>query len=153
MALMKCKECGNDVSNTAASCPKCGAKVPKKTGIGTLVVAGLIGWAVFSFISSGGSIGTSSSSTHSITYHVDGSTSKASLTYQNAQGGSQQEDASVPWRKTISAKSGDFLYISAQNKESYGDIRVRILVDGKKFRNSEASGGFTIASANGSCCQ
>lgn len=27
MALINCKECGNQVSNKAASCPKCGAKV------------------------------------------------------------------------------------------------------------------------------
>ncbi len=27
MALIKCHECGNDVSTEAASCPKCGAKV------------------------------------------------------------------------------------------------------------------------------
>lgn len=31
MALIKCKECDNDVSTEAAACPKCGAKVPKKS--------------------------------------------------------------------------------------------------------------------------
>lgn len=30
MALIKCHECGNDVSTEAAACPKCGAK-PKKS--------------------------------------------------------------------------------------------------------------------------
>lgn len=29
MALMPCKECGNEVSTDAKACPKCGAKVPK----------------------------------------------------------------------------------------------------------------------------
>jgi DNA-directed RNA polymerase subunit RPC12/RpoP len=29
MALMKCSECGNDVSSEAKSCPHCGAKVKK----------------------------------------------------------------------------------------------------------------------------
>ena len=28
MALVKCAECGNDVSTSAASCPKCGAPGP-----------------------------------------------------------------------------------------------------------------------------
>ena len=37
MALIKCKECGNDVSTTADACPKCGAKIivkiePKSLG-------------------------------------------------------------------------------------------------------------------------
>jgi len=31
MALIKCKECGEQVSSKAITCPKCGAKSPKKT--------------------------------------------------------------------------------------------------------------------------
>lgn len=30
MALIKCNECGNEVSNTAKACPKCGAKIINK---------------------------------------------------------------------------------------------------------------------------
>lgn len=30
MALIKCKECGEQVSDKAASCPKCGAPIAKK---------------------------------------------------------------------------------------------------------------------------
>lgn len=36
MALVKCKECGNQVSTKAESCPSCGMKLPKKIG--------LLGW-------------------------------------------------------------------------------------------------------------
>ena len=51
MALKKCKECGNEVSTKAASCPKCGAVLKKKTGclayIGAafliLIILGVIG--------------------------------------------------------------------------------------------------------------
>jgi len=32
MALVKCRECGNEVSTTAAACPNCGAAVKKKAG-------------------------------------------------------------------------------------------------------------------------
>ena len=28
MALVKCPECGNEISETAKSCPKCGVKKP-----------------------------------------------------------------------------------------------------------------------------
>jgi hypothetical protein len=31
MALISCRECGNPVSNSAPTCPKCGAPVKKKT--------------------------------------------------------------------------------------------------------------------------
>lgn len=34
MALVKCKECGGQVSTTAKACPHCGAKVPKPDGTG-----------------------------------------------------------------------------------------------------------------------
>lgn len=48
MALTKCKECGNEVSSKAESCPKCGAKIkPKSIGCGGLIlvfiVIGVIG--------------------------------------------------------------------------------------------------------------
>lgn len=42
MALVKCKECGEQVSTKAKTCPKCGAKPPKKTSFLT--------WAVLVFI-------------------------------------------------------------------------------------------------------
>ncbi len=29
MALVTCKDCGNQVSTSAKACPKCGAKIPK----------------------------------------------------------------------------------------------------------------------------
>jgi len=45
MALKKCKECGNEVSTKAASCPKCGAVIKKKTGC-----LGYIGAAFLIFI-------------------------------------------------------------------------------------------------------
>ena len=30
MALMKCRECGHEISSEAASCPRCGAPKPQK---------------------------------------------------------------------------------------------------------------------------
>lgn len=32
MALIACKECGNQISNKAEKCPSCGAKIPAKIG-------------------------------------------------------------------------------------------------------------------------
>lgn len=32
MALIKCGECGNEVSDKAAACPKCGAPIAAPTG-------------------------------------------------------------------------------------------------------------------------
>lgn len=51
MALKKCKECGNEVSTNADSCPHCGARLKNKmgcfgfilTGVGILLLLGYIG--------------------------------------------------------------------------------------------------------------
>lgn len=51
MALIKCKECGNQVSNTAAVCPHCGAKVPRTSAF-TKLVAAFIGLGMFGSIMS-----------------------------------------------------------------------------------------------------
>ncbi len=68
MALMQCKECGNEVSNKAESCPKCGVRVAAKPmGCGTLIgviFLGVIIINVFTIIFSlGTGSGTSSAST------------------------------------------------------------------------------------------
>lgn len=38
MALIKCKECGKEISNKAKTCPHCGAKVKKSASMGCLVM-------------------------------------------------------------------------------------------------------------------
>lgn len=53
MALIKCKECGSEVSSKADACPKCGARVAAKPmGCGTLIVAIILGLVIISAFSS-----------------------------------------------------------------------------------------------------
>ncbi len=42
MALRACKECGQQISTTAKACPLCGKKQGMSTGVGCLVVIGLL---------------------------------------------------------------------------------------------------------------
>jgi hypothetical protein len=153
MALTKCKECGKKVSMGAQTCPQCGAPVAAKSTsaalVSLLVLGGflLILYSVFF----GGS--ATIPAPHSVTYYVEGTTSAASLTYENAQGGAQQEKVRVPWQTSFKTKRGSFLYLSAKNEESYGDVTVRITVDGKEFKRDDAKGEYTIANTSGSCCE
>jgi len=90
------------------------------------------------------------SQTYRVKYRVGGTTSKASVTYENAQGGTEQMDVSVPWQKTIgTVERGDFLYLSAQNQNDSGSITCEIWVDGKMWKHSISSGAYVIASCNG----
>lgn len=51
MALIKCKECGGQVSTKADSCPSCGAKLPRKTSLLTWIVLAIIAFTVVSWAS------------------------------------------------------------------------------------------------------
>jgi uncharacterized membrane protein YvbJ len=55
MALVKCRECGKDVSTEAKACPSCGAKVAKykepKKPLSPIIKYSLIGVVAFVFIS------------------------------------------------------------------------------------------------------
>lgn len=42
MPLINCKDCGSAVSTEAKACPKCGARMPRKTSLITKVLAGVI---------------------------------------------------------------------------------------------------------------
>ena len=88
--------------------------------------------------------------TYDVTYKVSGSTKKASVTLENASGGTEQFDISVPWSKTyFGMQKGDFVYISAQNAQSSGSIKAEIIIDGRTYRKSESSGQYVIASCSG----
>jgi len=48
MALVKCKECGEEISSKAKACPKCGAKAAKKTSLFTWLVLIIIVFVIYS---------------------------------------------------------------------------------------------------------
>lgn len=50
MALIKCKECGVDVSTSAKACPKCGAKPPRKTSVLTWIMIALFVGVVYGMV-------------------------------------------------------------------------------------------------------
>lgn len=59
--MMKCKECGEQVSTKAKTCPNCGAKAPKKTSILTWLVLVVIIFVGYSISQTPSTTGTSSS--------------------------------------------------------------------------------------------
>lgn len=66
MSLIKCKECGTEVSSKAETCPKCGARVARKpigcgTVIGIIFLLGIIISVFPNLFSSGTGNGTSPS--------------------------------------------------------------------------------------------
>ena len=89
---------------------------------------------------------------YAVTYSVSGSATRGSLTYSNSQGGTSQETVDLPWQRTFVMKPEDFLYISAQNQDSIGNITSEIFVGSTKFKTTTSEGPFVIATASGTCC-
>lgn len=92
---------------------------------------------------------TSQPATHRVTYRVSGTASMAGLTYENAQGGTEQHDVALPWSTSLTVDQGAFLYLSVQNQGSFGDVQCEILVDDVAYKQSTTSADYGIASCSG----
>ena len=85
---------------------------------------------------------------HQIQYKVSGSY-KASLTYRNAMGGTDQMKVSLPWTLTFAGMPGQFAYLSAQNTEDWGTIECAIFLDGVLVRRATSNSPYGIATVSG----
>lgn len=89
-----------------------------------------------------------------VTYEVTGKeTIGAALTYTNENGSTEQRTAGVPWTKRFPVKTGQFLYLSAQNASEGGTITVQINIDGIPAKTATSFGEAAIASASYRCCE
>ena len=79
-------------------------------------------------------------------FHVEysglqGTTSSVSLTYENKSGDTEQiASASVPWSLKFDAPPGQFLYVSAQDRRSSGNVTCQILINGVEQKTSTSQG-------------
>jgi hypothetical protein len=89
------------------------------------------------------------SSTHTIKYVIVGSASSGSITYTNAQGGTEQMDVQLPFSKTFEMQPGSFVYISVQNQSDSGNVICAIDVDGIEVRTSTSTAAYGIATCSG----
>lgn len=99
----------------------------------------------------GASIGCASSvitaSQYCLAYSVTGSTDQAALTY-TVQGSTLQGTVTVPWSKEFIITTETFLYISAQNQRSTGNVATAITVNGAQLAFGQSSEAFGIATAS-----
>jgi len=93
--------------------------------------------------------GPAKSTSHVVTYRMTGTAYSASLTYTNADGGTEQKDARLPWNVSYAMQAGQFAYISGQNAADHGSITCAILLDGAVVKTSTSDGAYKIASCSG----
>ena len=115
MALIACKECKQQVSSEAATCPQCGAKVPKKMGVVKGLILVIFGVYVFGTLADLGNSGTST------TAASVGSTSTASSSRSSAM--DKVELTKYGWSKDYSLMKLDAT-IKNNNEYSVKDIEI-----------------------------
>ncbi|MGK0269467.1 MAG: RNA polymerase subunit RPABC4/transcription elongation factor Spt4 [Cocleimonas sp.] len=117
MALVKCKECGEEISSKAKDCPKCGAKPPKKTSLFTWLVLIIIVSVIYSVSQSSTSTSVTAKETSSASPKISSSvspkpswsttTSKDEMTgefsaYAHSPRANPSEKMSFPYSKVYS---------------------------------------------------
>jgi hypothetical protein len=147
-----CKHCGRDLRPQAAMQSITNEKHQKKWSLLEMGCEGWVGLFIlviifFAFVPRlfGGGVSTS----YNVTYGVTGTARGASITYENAQGGTEQGDVRIPWFKSYTMKYSDFAYISAQNNYDRGSVTCTITVNGKNWKTSTSSGAYVIADCSG----
>lgn len=92
--------------------------------------------------------------THTVVYEVAADTATGagrtgSVTMQTSSG-TVQSTATLPATFNPGIlHSGDFVYVSVQNGQGAGSVTCRITVDGVAVSENTSSGGYTIASCQG----
>jgi len=134
MAMKKCKECGNEVSTKAESCPKCGAVLKKKTGCLGYIGAGILILFVLGVIGSlmedDSNRTTSNSKQSSVT-----SKSKAQKTYKEGDTANIGYTSYAVWRSWWSSRLSDNQFLDDKPDAMFLFIDLTIRNDYKKARS------------------
>ncbi len=154
-----CPYCGRNLSNQVAQVmnspqrlqpnPIASNPVNKKNSYGTnvflAILVGIILVCVFIFLMAA----LEGASTYKVRYEIIGSTSAATVTWMNSQGGIEQGEYTLPFRKNFSFDRGGYASIAAQNYYDSGTITCQIWVNDVLWRESSSSGAYSIALCNG----
>ena len=85
-----------------------------------------------------------------VTYVLSGSPGDFNITYTASHSVTFQEPhITKKWKRSFSVEDGEFVYLSAQSNTRHSRLKVKIIVNGKVFRESLAEGDYAIATAAG----
>ena len=83
-------------------------------------------------------------------YEVTGTSGSYSVTIQNAENNTQQfSNVGNGWWYKWTQSGSRWLYVSAQNNRSTGNVTVKIIRGGRVVAENTSYGGYTIATVDG----
>jgi hypothetical protein len=139
------------------------------SGLSIILIVAIVGIFVIFFISNiGGGDGDNRRTTYStrtpaptiryrtpvpltftVAYEVSGTVADVFLTYSNEQGGMEQGNYLIPFRKTFETYAGDFVYIIVKNNYDRGTVTCQILVEGAEWQESTSTSANGVAGCEG----
>lgn len=124
-----------------------------------MTLSGTVAFLLLAAACSGdGSTAAGSSTAHEVWYRAEGTgTAEASYTLRSDDGGTRQQDIDLPLVNQKGEtgltfegfKSGDSVYLSVQNTTPAGSVTCRIIIDGHEISNNTSSGGYKVATCQG----
>lgn len=136
MAIKKCKECGNEVSTKAVSCPKCGAVLKKK--MGCLGYIG-VGFLIFLILGVIGSLmkdeSKKSKSPSSSKKSSVSSQSKTQTIYKEGDTVNIGYTSYAVWRSWWSSRLSNNQYLDSKPDAMFLFVELAIRSDDKKARS------------------
>lgn len=153
-----CPYCGRNLSNQTAQVinspqrlqpkPVNSNSVNKKSSYGTnvflAILVGIVLVCGFIILMSA----LEGISTPDVRYEVIGSSNSANILWFNAQGGIEQGDYTLPFRKSFSFSNGEYASLTATSYNS-GSVTCQIWVNDKLWRESTSSGAYSVVNCNG----
>ncbi len=141
MALLKCKECGREISKSAKQCPGCGAKRPRRAGVfawtfATVVLIAIVG----SQIDGGSSQDTGQRAANDATTSV-GSQRAMALASTLKKASRNPERFEV--EEAIAIKSSHAVCMTYRTENGFGGMnrdQAVLAPDGRTIKTSEMSG-------------
>ncbi len=114
----------------------------KSTGTGLalqiLVVVAVVGVGALVFYLLG-AFNSRPEGYRTITYRVEGTASTAVITYTQPNGSKTELiEISVPWHKTMNFPKGMIIVLTVGNPTQTGDLKCKLLLDGKDWKEQTA---------------
>lgn len=139
MAMIKCTECGHDISSEAKACPHCGAKPPYRPGVGIVI----FGLAVFAFVYaaiSGKPTPTAlpTPEQQALNELSEKRTAAVSITARMIKD-SLREPESVQWITALANESGQIVCLEYRARNGFGGMNVERMTITPQGAGQEAS--------------